>query len=245
MEGCNAYESTCMSDVMGQTLRPGEFQLTKKAVEFCKLTKKHEILDLGCGMGATIAYLYNHYHIHATGIDPSEKLLHIAKENCAFAEFVTGTGDHLPFSGQSFDCIIAECTLSLMDDINKTLREAYRVLKNDGWFVITDVYAKNPEKRKELAKSPLCTCMRGLHDLELLEKNIKDMGFQIDLAEDCSNLLKELMVKIIFSYGSMSVFWSKTINQRDCKTGEVFWQELKSCKPGYFILIGRKKGDHG
>ena len=46
------------------------------------------------------------------------------------------------------------------------------------------------------------------------------------LLEDCSYMLKELMVKIIFSYGSMSVFWNKAT---ECSVdGEEFHKILKS-----------------
>jgi len=51
-------------------------------------------------------------------------------------------------------------------------------------------------------------------------------------------MLKALMVKIIFSYGSMSVFWNKA---SECSiNGEEFQKILKLCKPGYFIMIARK-----
>lgn len=245
MKSCNAYESRCMSDVMGRTLRPGEFKLTKKAVEFCHITSENRILDLGCGMGATIGFLYENYKIKGVGIDPSEKLLGMAKEVCPFADFVTGTGDFLPFPDESFDFVLAECTLSLMNDIGMTLSEVRRVLKNGGFFVVTDVYAKNPDAAADLKNSSIVSCMRGLHDLEKLEERIEDMGFDILLTEDCSDLLKELMVKIIFQFGSMDVFWNKAVGSGDCETGTLFQQKIKLCKPGYFILIGRKEQYYG
>lgn len=241
MKSCNAYESKCMSDVMGRTLRPGEFKLTRMAVEFGHITSEHRILDLGCGMGATVGFLYENYKVKAVGIDPSEKLLGIAIETCPFADFVTGTGDFLPFADESFDFVLAECTLSLMNDIGKTLSEVRRVLKTGGFFVVTDVYARNPDAAKDLKNSSIVSCMRGLHDLEKLEERIEDIGFDILLSEDCSDLLKELMVKIIFQFGSMEVFWNKAAGNGDCETGTLFQQKIKQCKPGYFILIGRKE----
>lgn len=240
MKSCNAYESTCMSNVMGQTLRPGEFKLTEKAIEFCQLTDKHKILDLGCGKGATISYLYENYHIKAVGVDPSEKLLNIAREKCPFADFLPGTGDFLPFEDESFHCVFAECTLSLMNDLDQTISQVHRVLKAGGWFVVTDVYAKNPDAVNELKTGSLSTCMRGLHDLDMLQEKLKNRGFDLVLSEDCSDLLKELMVKIIFLYGSMAVFWNKSMENQDCKEGDMFQEKLKLCKPGYFILVGRK-----
>ena len=70
-----------------------------------------------------------------------------------------------------FNGVFAECTLSLMDDLNLVIEEVSRVLKKDGWFVITDVYAKNPQFTDKLNALSVNSCMRGLHNLELLKKH--------------------------------------------------------------------------
>lgn len=226
---------------MGQTLRPGGFDLTEKGVKYCNITGADKVLDLGCGMGATIGYLYEKHQIAATGIDPSEKLLSIAKERCNSSDFAIGTGENIPFDEGSFNCVFAECTLSLMDNQSKVLQEVSRVLKKNGWFIITDVYAKNADLIETLESHLINSCMRGLHNLNFLEDSLKDLGFEIMYLEDCSNYLKELMVKIIFSYGSMNVFWNKTTDQDDsCMNGLKFQESLKACKPGYFMLIAKK-----
>ena len=242
----NAYESASMQEVTGETLRPGGFILTERAVNFCALDAQTSVLDLGCGMGATASYLYKNHGIKVVGIDPSQKLLKIAKEKNPFALFVAGSGESLPFEEESFECVIAECTLSLMHDLHVSLKEVYKVLKNEGWFVITDVYAKNPEAINKLDNFSIHSCMRGIHHLPALQEELEKLGFEVMLLEDCSQLLKELMVKIIFSHGSMSAFWSKTIEDETPQMCCDFTQNLKQCKPGYFILIAKKGGkSHG
>ena len=241
----NAYESCCMQEATGETLRPGGFTLTQKALTFCALNAKDRVLDLGCGMGATVSYLFKHYGIKAVGIDPSKKLLNSAKVKNPFATFVLGKGDKLPFQKEHFECVFAECTLSLMDALDLSLQEVYRVLKKDGWLVITDVYAKNPEAISQLENFSINSCMRGIHNLSSLKNRLEKMGFEIMLLEDCSQLLKELMVKIIFSHGSMSTFWSKTIENEVPQMCCSFEHTLKQCKPGYFILIGKKGENNG
>ncbi|WP_263833130.1 DVU_1556 family methyltransferase [Sulfurospirillum oryzae] len=236
----NVYESSCMQEATGETLRPGGFKLTDKAVDFCALRKQDRILDLGCGMGATASYLYKNHGIKVVGIDPSEKLLAVAKAKNPFATFISGSGDSLPFENESFECVLAECTLSLMNDLHVTLKEVFRVLEKGGWFVINDVYAKNPETISQLDNFSITSCMRGMHDLLSLKEMLEKIGFEIMLLEDCSSLLKELMVKIIFSHGSMGTFWNKTIEGEAPQTCCFFEQNIKQCKPGYFILIGKK-----
>ncbi|MBE0495455.1 MAG: class I SAM-dependent methyltransferase [Campylobacterales bacterium] len=236
----NAYESCCMQEATGETLRPGGFTLTQKAVSFCGLTMQNKVLDLGCGMGATASYLHQNYGIKVVGIDPSSKLLGMAKAKNPFASFVLGKGEALPFEEESFECVLAECTLSLMNALHVSLQEVFRVLEKGGWFVITDVYAKNPEALKPMENFSLNSCMRGLHHLPRLQHELEMMGFEVMLLEDCSQLLKELMVKIIFSHGSMSAFWSKTLDGEMPHACCAFEENLKACKPGYFMMIVKK-----
>lgn len=241
----NAYESCCMQEATGETLRPGGFTLTQKALDFCALHAQSRVLDLGCGMGATASYLHENYGINVVGIDPSSKLLGMAKAKNPFATFVLGRGEALPFPKESFECVIAECTLSLMHDLHVSLQEVFRVLKTGGWFVITDVYAKNPHAIAQMEHLSLNSCMRGLHHLPLLQHELEMMGFKVMLMEECSSLLKELMVKIIFSHGSMGAFWSKTIEGSAPQACGAFEQSLRECKPGYFMMIVKKGERHG
>jgi ubiquinone/menaquinone biosynthesis C-methylase UbiE len=229
-----------MNKTLGQTLRPGGFTLTEKSLQFCKLSKYDNVLDLGCGKGATLNYLYEKHQIKGKGIDPSYKLLDIARKNNPFAEFIEGTGNDLPFKDRSFNAVFAECTLSLMESLSTTIKEVFRVLYPEGWFIVTDVYARNISAVNELNDVPFGSCMRGLHDLEYLKDNLKNNGFQVMLLEDCSDLLKQLMVKIIFEYGSMDVFWNKATDHCDKSSEKSFQQRLNACKPGYFILIAKK-----
>jgi ubiquinone/menaquinone biosynthesis C-methylase UbiE len=240
MKCCNAYESEHMKNITGETLRPGGFVLTDKAVEFCKFSREDSIMDLGCGMGATLNYLHETYNIEAVGIDPSEKLIDLGRKNYEYANFIKGRGEQIPFENESFNGVFAECTLSLMENLNSVMEEVFRVIKSEGWFVVTDVYAKRPEFISELNGISVNSCMRSLHDLGLLRKTMMKIGFEIMLLEDCSQMLKALMVKTIFSYGSMSAFWNKAAK---CSiNGEKFQSLLKNCKPGYFIMIARKGG---
>jgi len=234
----NAYESCCMSTVMGEALRPGGFSLTERAVQFCGLSIKASVLDLGCGRGATVNYLHEKHNISAIGLDPSEKLISQARESYFYADFRSGKGETPPFENESFDCVFAECTLSLMTGLYGVLEQVDRILKNGGHFVITDVYARNPQNTELLNEFSLNSCMRGLHDLEKLQASLERAGFRILLVEDYSDLMKELVVKIGFSYGSMADFWK--LASDGCVNGEDFSRKLKQCRPGYFLIIAEK-----
>lgn len=240
MPDYNAYESSCMSDVTGETLRPGGFTLTEKAIRLCNISGDAQVLDLGCGQGASLGYLYYKYGICGVGIDSSKKLLTIAKSDYPFLELVTGRGENLPFEAGSYTHVFAECTLSLMDDLYKTMEEVYRILKSGGYFIISDTYAKVPSGIKALEAYSFNSCMRGLHDIDELISSLEQVGFAQVFYEDCSDLLKEMMVKAIFRYGSMDAFWGKTTDDRDNLNQGRFQEILKACKPGYFMMIFTK-----
>lgn len=239
----NAYESGCMTEIMGETLRPGGFSLTDIGVQHCGISPGDTVLDLGCGRGATVNYLYEKYRITAVGIDPSEKMIKAAKSNYGYADFFLGKGEQLPFEDASFDCVLAECTLSLMDDLDSVIKQVYRVLKGNGWFVITDVYAKNPEALNQLGSYSIDSCMRSMHDLGQLSNRLEQTGFFTVYWEDYSRYLKELFVKIVFSYGSMCQFWNAATEK--CINGGEFYRAIKQCKPGYFLMIAKKKEKFG
>ena len=243
METHNLYESSCMKEIMGETLRPGGFSLTDIGVQYCNLEPGDTVLDLGCGLGATVNYLHKKYRITAVGIDPSEKMIEAAKGNYGYPSFFLGKGEQLPFDEESFNGVLAECSLSLMDNLDIVIKQVYRVLKENGWFVITDVYAKNPEAVGKLINYPINSCMRGMHDLAQLRNRLEQAGFFIVNWEDHSQYLREMFVKIGFSYGSMCEFWNAATEE--CISGDEFYKTIKQCKPGYFLMIAKKKEKEG
>jgi hypothetical protein len=87
-----------------------------------------------------------------------------------------------------------------------------------------------------LKKESIKSCMRGLYGLDDIKQQLIKMGFEVIQTEDYSELLSQLMVKIIFKHGSMDIFWEKTGGPCDTH----FQEALKKCKPGYYMLIARK-----
>lgn len=236
MKANNVYEDNSIRDVTGETIRPGGFFLTKRALEITKIGKGMKILDIGCGIGATVNYLWTKHNIESYGIDRSQKLIDIGKEKYN-TSLIKGQGEYLPFKENKFHGVFAECTLSLMDDSEKTIAEAYRVLKNKGYLIITDVNAENTEYIPDLKKFNVGSCLRNLFDLEKLISIVEILGFKIILLEDWSSLLTKLMVKIVFEYGTMEKFW----NTVTCNDSSDFKDKLKQCKPKYFLMICKKE----
>ncbi|MBC7328476.1 methyltransferase domain-containing protein, partial [bacterium] len=68
------------------------------------------------------------------GIDPSDKMLEIARKRGIKA--VKGEGENLPFKDEEFDFVLLAFTLCFVKDPKRVLQEAQRVLKPNGLILI-------------------------------------------------------------------------------------------------------------
>jgi ubiquinone/menaquinone biosynthesis C-methylase UbiE len=93
--------------------------------------KSEKLLDVGCGSGISTSV----WSCDCTGIDPSGKLVAIAKKNYPKKKFLVGRAEELPFPEGSFDIVICVTSVHNFDDIRKALSEMRRVGKDR--FVIT------------------------------------------------------------------------------------------------------------
>ena len=80
----------------------------------------NNVLEIGCGSGELSKYLKNY-----TGIDISER-----------TPFIVGDAQNLPFEDNSFDLILLLDLLEHTDD-KSVMSEVYRVLKPNGYAIIT------------------------------------------------------------------------------------------------------------
>jgi ubiquinone/menaquinone biosynthesis C-methylase UbiE len=79
------------------------------------------------------------------GVEPSEKMASIAR--LQGIDVHSGVAENLPFSDSRFDFVMMVTTICFVDDIVKSFREAFRVLKNDGFIIVGFV-----DKESELGK---------------------------------------------------------------------------------------------
>ncbi len=101
--------------------------------------KQKNILDIGCGSGPFIKYFYQKGYRNLYGIDPEKELLEKIPENLAKIE--VAFAENLPFESESFDAVFIYAVLhhlSGIDDYDKALKEASRVLKRGGYFFVME-----------------------------------------------------------------------------------------------------------
>lgn len=155
-------------------LRPGDLELTRRAVEFCAFPAEARIADFGCGPGASVKLL-REAGFHALGMDISPP---------ARADFpcVAGRLEALPLARESLDGIICECVLSLLPEPRPVVRSFGEVLRPGGRLILTDVHTKKA----------------GRLSRETTEEHLKAAGLRLLRFEDHSRCLKTFAARLLW-----------------------------------------------
>ena len=227
------YEQPGVRAETGNTIRPGGFILTDRAVEFCRFPSAARILDAGCGRGASLKRLREKWSLGCVGLEPNPAMLGTIR-NLPIAR---GTGEALPVADNSLDGVICECVLGATRDSSAILKEFHRVLKPGGRLMTTDLFARNPLPDTPTSL-PMTCCFNGARALEVHVQTISEPGFTPLLVEDHSKQLRDLAAKIVWNHGSLAGFWSSLFPGLDT---DCILSRIKDIKPGLFLCIARKE----
>lgn len=118
-------------------------------VNHLKIKEGQSLIDLGCGAGMDIfiTKMKNPKVGTLYGLDRLDSMLEKAKkvrDNKGFdnIEFIKGELIDIPLEDKSVDRVISNCVINLEPDKQKVYDEIYRILKDDGMFVISDILLK-------------------------------------------------------------------------------------------------------
>jgi ubiquinone/menaquinone biosynthesis C-methylase UbiE len=120
-----------------------------------KITPNSKVLNIGCGEGRNMKSIFEITHF-VYGVDNDANAVKDTKENfkgISTVEVVQGEAVNLPFEDNTFDIITFLMILPNLDkEKEKALQEASRVVKDDG-FIILSVYAETAfEDRMKMYK---------------------------------------------------------------------------------------------
>ncbi|MDR3725360.1 MAG: class I SAM-dependent methyltransferase [Terracidiphilus sp.] len=206
---------------------PGGHDLTLHTLELSGLKSGSLILDLGCGAGASTE-LMSALGFDPIGVDPRCK-----PGSRNGAAFIRAQAESLPLPGNLVHGILAECSLSVMQDLDRVLAQCARVLLPGGRLMISDLYARAPravDKRRAME----ATCTTNLFSAEALRNKLCSFGFTVNHFEDCSNALASFTAQYLWNHDSIDELWHC---QRDAAAGCALDPTMKSVRAGYFLLV--------
>ncbi|HET6446820.1 MAG TPA: class I SAM-dependent methyltransferase [candidate division Zixibacteria bacterium] len=127
-------------------IHPMRHRATQALIEVLDIRAGHHVLDIGCGTGNTAILVSKLTEVEVIGIDVLPVMLSAARKRVSWAgemdhvRILRASGNHLPFSDNSFDRIYAESVLGFQktDIAEDMLAEIFRALKPGGLFAAND-----------------------------------------------------------------------------------------------------------
>jgi cyclopropane fatty-acyl-phospholipid synthase-like methyltransferase len=125
---------------VGLTKHLGGVEATEQLAELCHIEPGKYVLDVGCGAGATPAYLARRHGCRVMGVDISQRMIGRAQETArregvaGQTEFRVADAQDLPFDDDTFDTVITESVAAFPEDKQRAASEYVRVTsREDMW----------------------------------------------------------------------------------------------------------------
>lgn len=182
------------------------------------------VLEIGSSFGYNLAWLSEHFpNINYSAIEPSRKAIAYGSEK--YAElikkgkltFTRGTADNLPFSDESFDCILIGFCMYQADRnlLGKIASEIDRCLRYGGFLVITDFDVFFNEKRTNIHNSLTPTykanyakLFEGIYGYTLVEKTTYNAD-STELRSFPTEVSNRVSTQILYKEFEKDVYLSK------------------------------------
>jgi ubiquinone/menaquinone biosynthesis C-methylase UbiE len=147
IEGAFRYDVKLWARSLGR-----ERAFRRELAQLARLAPGESVLDLGCGTGTQAIVAKRRVGptglVH--GIDPSPEMIARARRKASRAgvavEFASASAQGLPFSGPTFDAVMATLTLHHLggDGLHRAVDEIRRVLKPGGRLLAADIDLNHP-----------------------------------------------------------------------------------------------------
>lgn len=173
-----------------------QIQLTEHLANLANLSPGAELLDIGCGFGASSLFLARKYNARATGITISPVQVEIAQKAKAaaqvHAQFLLMDAEALTFAHQ-FDVLWSVESISHYQDRRKFFLNAARFLKPGGTFALTDWFKRaglSPAQTRKFVRPIEEGMFVELESMDDYECYLIESGLQIverqDLSRQCA-----------------------------------------------------------
>jgi arsenite methyltransferase len=136
---------------MGTTKHMGGLQATRELIELCHIAGQQQVLDVGCGVGATACYLAVELGCRVLGVDLRESMVAQAQQRAIHegvadrVEFRVADARELPFEDGRFDVVLSESVATFVQDKLRVVGEYVRVTGTGGYVGLNEeVWLQTP-----------------------------------------------------------------------------------------------------
>lgn len=129
------FKSNILYNYLLQAPMPLAIERTMECEILSKQEFKRPILDIGCGEGMFADILFDEQI--DVGIDPNAKELEQCKKYKGYIELIQCFGDKIPKEDKTFNTIFSNSVLEHIVEIDDVLKEAHRLLADNGKMYIT------------------------------------------------------------------------------------------------------------
>lgn len=156
------------------------------AINYANAQPSFTCVDLGSGRGNDVIRLAEEVGEfgHVYGIDISDGMIAKARLNLTKFEVTNATIikaelEKIPLKDKSVDVVISNCTINHSTDKQQVWNEIYRILKEEGRFVVSDIYATTtiPEEYRN-DPAAVAECWAGAVTKSEYLHMLKQAGFQ-------------------------------------------------------------------
>lgn len=152
---------------------------------FADIKEGEVVVDLGSGAGIDVFIAANKVGQSgkAIGIDMTDEMLEKARSNARTngytnVEFRKGDIEEtLPVDDNSVDLVISNCVINLTVDKTATFRQVYRILKDGGRMIISDLVTDKEVHGESVDAEKWCECIDGALTRENYLESIRQADF--------------------------------------------------------------------
>lgn len=233
MPGCPVSPPIFEEPNAREPLHPGGLALTRRAAGLGGFQPGQRALDLGCGGGATVRWLAEAGGMRSAGIDLRLSALQAGATGQPGVNLVCAQAERLPFGDQTWDCLLAECSLSQVSDWRGLLAECHRVMVSHGCLVIGDLYWRGLPADNQAAPDGKRFLPAALDQSGWVER-LAQAGFETRYWEDHTPALKALAAQALWAGRPLTSLWG-------CRPETApSWSAAKQRQSGYFLLVAHK-----
>jgi sarcosine/dimethylglycine N-methyltransferase len=185
-----------LNDIAPEELFPhdqdhyGGLDANDALAERAGIGKGSRIVDFCAGLGGPARYLAHRYGADVTGIELTPARVKGAEELTRrvglqnSVRVIEGNVMQVPFPDASIDVVVSQEALLHVPDKERTLAEAYRILKPGGRLAFTDWIAHRPLSGADKELMWQGMAVADLYSLQTYAELIRRVGFTVHSVED-------------------------------------------------------------